>query len=590
MRYDDRIVDEVQAANDIVEVINQYAPLKRSGRNLKACCPFHQEKTASFMVSPEKQIYHCFGCGVGGDVFGFLMRYENMTFPEALRRLADQAGISLPEVSRKSEEGPSESEKLYEIYRLAAKFYRECFMKTDEGRQAREYFKNRGFDENVASEFEVGWAPDGWKNLFEFLVKKGFPQELLLKSRLINRSPKGNFYDTFRSRLLFPIHNLQGKVVAFGGRLIGDGDGPKYLNSPENPIFLKRRELFGLYVARRHIDRELPQVLIVEGYLDFLRLYAEGFKAAVATLGTALTEDHVRILKRFADEAVVIYDGDRAGEAASLRGLEVFLEQGMSVKLIRMPEGFDPDDFLKKKGTEAFRGLLASAQDFFDYKLEVLRERYDIKDALGLMKITNEFLETLAKVKQPILLDRYLRILSGTLGVDENSLRTELAKLRKRTQSRGQTLGTNTASPQKQSVRAEDEILLVSLMLLENRFCEMAMGQIEVNEFEDKAAAGVFQMLCSMHEKGEDLSWNRVLNRISDGGLKERIIASSTVSLDDREMNKAFSDCVKKVKKKQVAKRLDALRQEIAKAEKAGKVELVSAYVQEYQSLLQQRR
>ena len=381
MRYDEKIIDEVRTANPIVEVIGQYVPLKRSGHNFKARCPFHQEKTPSFMVHPEKQIFHCFGCVAGGDVFGFLMRYENMSFPEALRRLAERAHIRLPEPVAKRGEGPTESEQLYEIYRLAEDYYRAKFL-SEEGRRARDYFHARGFKDEMAEEFKIGWASEAWQGLFEFLSKKGFSEPLLLKSGLIHRSAKGNLYDGFRGRLLFPIRNLQGKGVAFGGRIIAESDGPKYLNSPENPVFHKRRELFGLNLAKKFIDRDRPRIFVVEGYLDFLRLYQEGFKTTVATLGTALTEEHVQVLKRFAEEAVVIYDGDKAGEAASLRGLEVFLEGGMSVKLVRMPVGFDPDDFVKKHGAPAFEKLLSEARDFFDYKFEVLRSRFDLRDSL----------------------------------------------------------------------------------------------------------------------------------------------------------------------------------------------------------------
>ncbi|MFA7002024.1 MAG: DNA primase, partial [Candidatus Omnitrophota bacterium] len=381
MLYGDNILEQVQSANDIVEVISQVVPLKRSGRNFKGLCPFHQEKTPSFMVNAEKQIFHCFGCQTGGDVFSFLMRYENMSFPEAVRRLAERAHIRLPEKPSGREEGPSDTEKYYEIYRLACEFYRRQYLDPVLGRKAREYFARRKFDEALAEEMKMGWAGDAWDGLFQFLSKKGFPEELLLKSGLICRSTKGTLFDLFRNRLLFPIHQLQGKVVAFGGRLIEDREGPKYLNSPENPIFSKRRELFGLHLSKKFIDREKPRILVVEGYFGFLRLYQNGFKSAVATLGTALTEEHVRILKRFAEEAVVIYDGDKAGEAASLRGMEVFLEGDMSVKLARLEGGLDPDDLIREKGAEAFAEVLGKATDFFDFKLETLQKRFNRKDS-----------------------------------------------------------------------------------------------------------------------------------------------------------------------------------------------------------------
>ena len=430
VRFEDHIVEQVSAANDIVEIITQYVPLKRAGRHFKACCPFHQEKSPSFMVQPEKQLYHCFGCGVGGDVISFVMRHENMTFPESLKFLADRAHIMLPE-RRGTREAPGQKEKLYEVCLLAADFYHGMLFK-EAGAAARAYLAARKISEEMIREFKLGWAPQEWRGLYDFLKGKGHSEELLKQAALIQQSPKGNYYDTFRGRLMFPIQNLQNKVIAFGGRLIADAEGPKYLNSPETPVFSKRRELFGLNLAKKFIDREWPNLILVEGYMDFLVLYQHGFKNAVATLGTALGEDHVRLMKRFVEEVIVVYDGDKAGEAASLRGLEILLEGGMQVKLVDLPRGEDPDDFLNKRGNEAFSGLLKNAKDLFEYKLKILLERYPRKDTLGLSKISREMLETFLKIKNTVVLSDYFRRLAGALQVDENSLRTEFSKLGKR--------------------------------------------------------------------------------------------------------------------------------------------------------------
>ncbi|MDD5225896.1 MAG: DNA primase, partial [Candidatus Omnitrophica bacterium] len=422
-RYEDHVVEQVSAANDIVEIISQYIPLKRAGRHLKACCPFHQEKSPSFMVQPEKQMFHCFGCGAGGDVFSFVMRHENMTFPEALKSLAERAHITLPERSSHRDDG-GQKEKLFEVCQVAADIYHELLLK-DAGASARAYLAQRKISEEIIREFKLGWAPMEWRTLFDRMLLKKYPEALLKQAALIQQSPKGNYYDTFRGRLMFPIQNLQNKVIAFGGRLIADQEGPKYLNSPETPIFFKRRELFGLNLAKKHIDREWPNLILVEGYMDFLALYQHGFKNAVATLGTALGEDHVRIMRRFVEEVIVVYDGDKAGEAASLRGLEILLEGGMQVKLVNLPKGEDPDDFLNKRGNDAFAALLKNAKDFFDYKLNALLARYSRQDALGVSKICREMFETFLKVKNTVMLSEYFKRLSRALQVDENSLRTE---------------------------------------------------------------------------------------------------------------------------------------------------------------------
>lgn len=592
MRYDERIVDQVQMANDIVEVIGQYVSLKRSGRNLKACCPFHGEKTPSFMVQPEKQTFHCFGCGVGGDVFTFLMRHENMSFPEALRQLAERGNIILPEVSSRKSDGPSESEVLHELYKQAADYYHKLFMDPVRGKEARDYFVKRGFDLTLAEELKIGWALDDWRALLTHLTKQGFKEEVLLKSALVTRSPKGQVYDTFRGRLLFPIANLQGKFVAFGGRLIKNVEGPKYLNSPENPVFHKRRELFGLHSAKKQIDRERPQILIVEGYFGWLRLYQHGFRTAAATLGTSLTDDHVHVLKRFAEEAVVIYDGDKAGEAASLRGLEVFLEGGMNVKVARLPAGMDPDDFILKEGPEAFRKLLSEARDFFDYKLEILTGRFNRFDSLGLMKITGEFLETFTKIQSPILTDRYLRKLAASLGVDENSLRSELLKLKKKNEKPAIPASEKTAAPAirpaaavKSPEKSDEEIVLLALAVEEGDLRRKLLSEFEETEFEDPRRRELFQLLSVLEAQKQPVNWPRILTRLEDVSFKEQLTALSSMEWDGTQKQQAFQDCLNHKKAKKVTKRLDDLRRSIAQAEREGNAVLTDQYMREYQTL-----
>lgn len=592
IRYEDQTIDQVLSANDIVEVISQYLPLKRSGRNFKAVCPFHPEKTPSFMVNAEKQIFHCFGCGAGGNVFSFLMRYENSSFPEVLRQLAERAGIRLPDRDMKKSEKTSETERLYEIYRHACDYYHALFLKSEEAGAARAYFLGRGFQEAEALEFKIGWAPEGWRGLFETLSKKGFDEGILLKSGLIQRSPKGPLYDTFRGRLLFPIHNLQGKVIAFGGRLIENKEGPKYLNSAENPIFRKRRELFGLYFAKKFIDRERPRILIVEGYFGFLRLYQAGLKATVATLGTSLTEEHVQILHRFVEEAIVIYDGDKAGEAASLRGLEVFLEGGLHVKLVKLPEGLDPDDFIREKGPAAFQTLVDHALDFFDFKLQVLLGRYNRKDPLGLVKITNEFLETFLKVKNSVLLDHYLRRFSGALGVEENSLRLEFAKLKKKME-RGAKSEPASSAKTPSAAKSQDlnELLLFVLALEEPEFRRRLLAEFSDFEWAQPSLKVLFNLLKQADEEGLSLTWPQMLNRFDGEDLKQRLTAAYSFEwASSTERQKTFLDCLAKIKNKQLQRKLEDLRQSIACAERLGDLQKVGDYVKEYQSLLRYKK
>lgn len=592
MNYDDRIKEQVQSASDIVDVISQYIPLKRTGRNFKAVCPFHQEKSPSFMVHPEKQIFRCFGCGAGGDVFAFIMRHENLNFPEALRQLADRARITLPAHSQsfKSAEATTQNEKLYEIYHEACQFYHSEYRHPVNGKKARDYFLKRHFDEAFAEAFKIGWAPEDWQRLYEYLLKKKFSEEIMLKSGLIHKSPKGRCYDAFRGRLLFPIQNLQGKVVAFGGRILSaeKTEGPKYLNSPENPIFHKREELFGLYLAKKAIDRDRPQIFVTEGYFDFLRLYQHGFKAAVATLGTSLTDQHVRMLKRFAEEAVVVYDGDKAGQAASLRGLEVFLEGGMNVKLVRMPEGYDPDDYLDRLGPEAFQKLTETAQDFFDFKLEFLLEKFDRWDSLGLMRITGEFLDTLAKVKNSFLLDRYLRKLAASLGIDENSLRKELGKLKDKTAKPAVAPGTGRTKPPAKKA-SQDEILMLNLFIDEPSLREGILTHVQETDFNHEECRKLFQDLAARYRQGTAFNWPQVLSQIPSDEFKSALLGPTVFEWSKEDKEKAFEDCLKKIKGKQHQIKLDQLRRQIAQAEKEQDSPRVKRFVEEYQVLLKSK-
>ena len=588
MRFEERVIDEVQSLNDIVEIISGVLPLKRAGRTFKALCPFHQEKTPSFIVHPEKQIFHCFGCGAGGNVFSFLMKYENLTFPEALRDLAGRVNYPLPEPSRRAPEEVSESEILYEIYRLAHEFYSQNLGHPEKGKPARDYLRERGLKDETLKEFPLGWATADWRGLFEFLSRRGVREDALFRSGLIQRSREGNPYDLFRSRLLFPIQNLAGKVMAFGGRGLGD-ETPKYLNSPESAIFRKRRELFGLHLAKRFVSREEPRMLVVEGYFDFLQVYQSGFKNVVATLGTSLTEEHVRILKRFVEEAVVVYDGDKAGEAASLRGLEVFLEGEMSVRVALLPSGHDPDTFLKEKGAEEFQKLINEAPDFFDFKWQALSRRHRVSDSMGLLRISGEFLETLSKVKNALLLDRYLKRLAGLLHVGEDTLRRELATRQKKIQLREERSQTVPGPPKPAISQFPEEGTVVALLAEEDAFWEKAESQLSLEDFRHPGAREVFRVLKEGRRSGEEGGYRRVLNRLTDESAKSFIAAHSLEELPLREKEKAFSDCLKKIKQRRMNERLERLRQAIQDAEGGGERERVAGLLEEYRTLLTQR-
>ena len=592
MAYSDHIVDQVQSLNDIVEVVSSYISLRRAGRNFKANCPFHQEKTPSFMVNPDKQIFHCFGCGVGGDVFSFLMKYDQLSFPEALGRLAERVHITLPESKSSSGPGRSELDRFYQIYSVASEFYHQNLKHPDLGKVARDYLTKRGFGTSEIDAFHLGYALSDWRRLSEFLLKKGFQDADLLRSGLIARSAQQNsVYDLFRNRIMFPILNAQGKVIAFGGRVLGE-ELPKYLNSQETPIFRKRKELYGLHLAKRAMasETEARRALIVEGYLDCIRLHANGFQNAVATLGTSLTQEHVQVLKRYADEAIVVFDGDKAGEQASLRGLDIFLEEGMSVKVLCLPKGFDPDDFIRLKGREAMSQLLSQSQDVFDFKLQVLLGRYNKSDSLGLLKITSEFLDTFSKIKSPVLVDRYVKRLAVTLGVEENSLRSELKKLKTK---QGNLIKTPVLES-KSSVNIEKteptvEKFLLSLMLHYPPYVRIFLEAFPQHSFLGDRTKELFRLFSQVANEYDDveLSSSQLLTRVTDERLKafaSELLMMDWTSGQDREQ--AFQDLLRTFKTQERDGLLRALRNQISQAEEAGNPELLLKYMKAYQELL----
>ncbi|MFH1305049.1 MAG: DNA primase [Candidatus Omnitrophota bacterium] len=393
------VIDSILDRLDIVEIISGYIQIKKSGRNFKACCPFHNEKTPSFVVSPDKQIYHCFGCAAGGNVISFVMKYENMEFPEAVKLLAAGAGVSLPETGRNSSR--SSTGHLYEINQTAADFYHDILM-SEEGRGALEYLKARGLDDKTLKTFMVGYAPQGWENFKTFCVKKKIPLEFARKAGLTIPSEKGKGdYDRFRNRIIFPIFSERGRVLGFGGRVL-DNSLPKYINSPETPIYSKSNVLYGLNFSRQAI-RDEKYVIITEGYLDVISSFKHGSTNVVATSGTALTASQVVILKKYADTAVMVFDADQAGEAASLRGLDILLQNGMKVKIATLPEGEDPDSFVRKNGRKKFEKIIDDAKGLFDYKLDLLiKKRVQERSAVSRRKYSRRYPKSTTRLFSPI--------------------------------------------------------------------------------------------------------------------------------------------------------------------------------------------
>ena len=427
MRYPREVIDEVRLQNDIVEVISQYVPLKQKGNSYFGLCPFHNEKTASFSVNSEKQFYYCFGCGAAGNVFSFLMEMENIDFPEAMKKLAERAHITLPEPEKSAEVIAAEQTKqrLFDIHTAAGRYFYEC-LQEDQGKEARAYLAKRQMNPRMARKFGIGYSPDSYDALLKHLKEKGFSISDILKSGLVleNKDGKG-YHDRFRGRLMFPIFDVQGRVVGFGGRILAKGE-PKYLNSPETILFSKSRNLYGLNFAKAAKKREL---ILVEGYMDMLSIYQAGFRNVVASLGTAFNQEHARTLKRFADDVILLYDSDEAGTNAALRAIPVLVKNGFRVKVTQVPDGKDPDEFIKAKGAAEFSKLLINAVHYISFEIACIQRKYNLKNPEHRVRFATEAAETLAKLDSEIERNVYLGEVSRVTGVEEKAIRMEIDKL-----------------------------------------------------------------------------------------------------------------------------------------------------------------
>ncbi len=426
----DEALERVRSATDIVELVSQHVSLKKSGANYLGLCPFHQEKTPSFTVSPGKQIFHCFGCGAGGDAVGFVMRQGNYSFPDAVRFLADRAGIELPErtVSRSAGAAREDWEKLIAANEEAAKFYQERLWNSPDGKKAAKYLEGRGMPEDAARGFEMGYAPASWDALLTHLKAQGHDSSIIEKAGLaIKKADGAGTYDRFRDRLMFPIKDVKGRYIGFGGRALKNEELPKYLNSPETPLFKKGETLYGIDFAREEI-RKRDYAVIVEGYMDAIACHRAGITNATATLGTALTPGHLRLLSRFSRNVLLVFDADEAGIKAAVRSLDVFLSSGskMAAKVALLPQGDDPDSLLVREGPDALKEAFKGREKLLEFVIK--REASGVLDIDGKIKAVGALTGILARLDDAVERSHYVKMVSAELGVEESAVREELEK------------------------------------------------------------------------------------------------------------------------------------------------------------------
>lgn len=426
MRIPEDKIDEIRNAADIIDVISTHVHLKKRGKNFIGLCPFHQEKTPSFTVSDDKQIYHCFGCGAGGNIFKFLMEFKNISFVEAVEEIAERLGIKIELESTQFDAQQNELEELYELNILAARFFSDNLLKSADGEQAREYLKRRNIKLHIQKIFGIGYAPYGWDN---FLAHAKENKVDLTKAKLlglIDTNDKGEYYDKYRGRVIFPIFSPNGRVIAFGGRVLENQENAaKYINSPESQIYSKRRSLYGLFHSKEDI-RKLDRAILVEGYMDLVSLFQAGVKNVVASSGTSLTEEQVQLLSRFTKNIIILFDADPAGQKASLRSIEILLKQDFEVKVIALPKGEDPDSFIIKYGKEKFDEEVSRAKNFLEYQTAQFEEQGLFEDSADMTKAIRELVKTLALVSDELKRNLLMKTIAKRFNLREKLIESEL--------------------------------------------------------------------------------------------------------------------------------------------------------------------
>jgi DNA primase len=592
-------IQEIRERSDIVEVVASYLPLKRSGANHQGLCPFHSEKSPSFNVNSVRQIFHCFGCGVGGNVFSFLMRMEGLSFPEAVRRLGERVGVEVeaeaptPEDERRREE----SERLVRINEVACDFYHQTLLEAAEGAAGRRYLKERGYGGEIAREFRLGFAPERWEALAGHLAGKGFDprwaRDILGLTRA-GKEGRGD-YDLFRRRLIFPIYDLRGQVVAFGGRVLDDSL-PKYINSPESPLYHKGRILFGLFQARERM-RQGGEGIVVEGYFDQLALHRAGFANAVATCGTALTEEHARLLKRYAQRVLLLFDQDSAGRKATFRAMDVLLAEGLPAAVVELDAGEDPDSFLRKRGVEAFRQRLAAARPVLEVFMEATLSAHG-EGIEGRARAVAEIAAKLALLPSDIERSLYVKALAQRTGLAEELLGSK-ARPRVRPaaqaavsppvpaavrEATGSAPGENRR-PRDAGAASRAQDLLLQMLVAEARIRQQASEVGAAALFLDEDRRIVAEKILSF--AGRD-GLERVL---SDSSLSEnqKAILSGILIRDEQlvaeDPERIFQDCRQAATREQQKIRSRELQQLIRQAEAAGEWERHSGLLRELTEL-----
>ena len=563
------IIEEIKSRCDIVDIISDYMHLEKSGSNYTGLCPFHSEKTGSFMVSKSKQIYKCFGCNAGGDVISFVMRWENVDFMEAVKILARKCGITLDRnISEEEKKKIQEINKFREIHTEAARFYFANLLRTKN--PGYEYLRKRGLSDKIIKKFGLGYSPNSWNSLMNYLLSKGYDKTDLVKCGLVTHKTETNkYFDRFRNRVMFPIFNYNGKVIGFGGRVLDDSL-PKYLNSPETLVFNKRMNLYGLNISKKGIKDDT--LILVEGYMDLISLYQNNIENVVATLGTALTIEQAKLIRRFAKNVIISYDSDQAGQNATLRAIDILLKADIKVKILNLKDCKDPDDFIKKYGFDGYKKAIEESDYYIKFKIDLLKNKYNLKNDTQKMNFVEESTLMLKKLKSPIEKDLYAKYLSDLTNISVDSIRASIGiKVSRNYNNKNNIKHTNVHRKIEQMSKIQDGYLKVEAnfikLLMENKeLRNSVISDIKSDEFSFEETKEIFNYIIK----------NKELDKITIDKIKSLNISEEYIkninNIKIEEINTytidSTKEIIKKIRKNTIENEIKSMSSQIEKLSK----------------------
>lgn len=551
MRYSEELIEEVRSRNDIVDVISGYVKLKKSGSNYFGLCPFHNEKSGSFSVSPSKQMYYCFGCGAGGNVITFIMEYENYTFMEAVRMLAERAGVELPQMEETPEERKSRDirSQLLEINKLAAVYYFHQ-LRGQNGSTAMNYLKKRELSDETIQRFGLGYSSMYSDDLYRYIKSKGYKDDILKESGLFTYGD-GKVTDKFWNRVMFPIMDMNNRVIGFGGRVMGDGK-PKYLNSPETKLFDKSRNLYGLNIAR---TSRKPNIIICEGYMDVISLHQAGFNQAVASLGTALTSGQASLMKRYTDQVLITYDSDGAGVKAALRAIPILKEAGLTTKVINMKPYKDPDEFIKGLGAEAFQERIDKAQNSFMYEISAMEQNYDLTDPDSKTRFFNEVAGRIVGFEEELERNNYIEAVADKYMVSMDALKAMVGNYGNRVgivKDRPDSRRTSSSHKEKEDGISQAQKILLTWLVQDMSLYPKVAAYLSPDDFIEEPFHDVAVRLYEQLDNGQ-INPAAIISTFDDGETQKKVASifnrELAEELSDSERERALNQTVKKIKK-----------------------------------------